>query len=87
MSSYKSDFFQPPSPGIQRWGCKCAQEFSNKRAKPRIARTDPNNFRPIACTNKLQNHGGHEYHMNITCVFWRCSQCPAKIQNMSIGRV
>ena len=25
--------FNPPSPGIQRWGCKCAQEFSVKRVK------------------------------------------------------
>ena len=23
----------PPSPGIQRWGCKCAQQFSVKRVK------------------------------------------------------
>ena len=24
-------FFQPPSSGIQRWECKCAQEFNGKR--------------------------------------------------------
>ena len=29
----QSDFFQSPSPGIQRWGCKCAQDFSVKRVK------------------------------------------------------
>ena len=29
------NFFQPPSPGIQRWGCRCAQEFSVKRVKGR----------------------------------------------------
>ena len=28
---WKYPLFQPPSPGIQQWGCKCAQEFSIKR--------------------------------------------------------
>ena len=47
MSSYKSDityysvfFHPPPSPGIQRWGCKCAQEFSVKRVKNTNSSTD-----------------------------------------------
>ena len=31
-----SDFFQPATPGIQRWECKCTQEFSFKRVKPSI---------------------------------------------------
>ena len=29
----KNNFFQTPSPGIEQWGCMCAQEFSVKKVK------------------------------------------------------
>ena len=26
------------------------------------------------------HYNSHEHPMNISCVFWRCSQCPAKFK-------
>ena len=47
-------FNPPPPPGIQRWGCKCAQEFSVKRViNPDVGLYTRRQITCIACSSPI----------------------------------